>query len=101
MRRTLLRIVPILALLAAALVGCVNNDTGKGTTESSGKENPITSAAGVSAVEVRAAELQKAIKTRREGGADRLLGNLVQALCGRLPSSVERHKKYAEQGLCA
>jgi thiol-disulfide isomerase/thioredoxin len=99
MRRTISRLLPAFALCGAALVGCVNNEAGKGTTEGPGKDPPVASP-GVTVTEVRAPELVKAIKDQK--------GKVILIDCWALwcppcvkgfPHLVERHKKYAAQGL--
>ncbi len=95
MPRTLLRLATVLALMTGAMVGCVKNDSGKST-------DPKTSAnsAGVTVQEVRASELEKAIKDQK--GKVVLIDCWATwcAPCVRdFPHLVERHKKYSERGL--
>jgi len=85
MRRTCFRLTPAFALLGAVLVGCANDETPKGKVE---------------VTEVRAQELEKALKDQK--------GKVVLVDCWAtwcppcvksFPQLVDRHKKYAEKGL--
>lgn len=85
MPRVLTRLGPAVALLGAALVGCTNDDHAKGKVE---------------VTEVRAPELEKAIKGQK--------GKVVLVDCWAtwcapcvktFPNLVQRHKKYADKGL--
>jgi thiol-disulfide isomerase/thioredoxin len=87
--------------VAGAMVGCVNNDSGKSTDpDKSNGGRTSGSDGGVTVQEIRAAELEKAIKDQK--------GKVVLVDCWAtwcppcvrdFPHLVERHKKYSDKGL--
>lgn len=103
MTRPFLRFAPVLALLLGAIVGCVNNDPARSTDpEKSRSGDPAASASAgnITVQEIRAGELEKAIKDQK--------GKVILIDCwatwcppcvASFPHLVERHKKYADQGL--
>lgn len=100
MIRRFLRPLPTLVLIVAILMGCQNNEPGKSPDETTRKGNSPSAMGVISVAEVRASELEKAIKDQK--------GNVVLIDCwatwcrpcvASFPNLVERHKKFAEKGL--
>ena len=90
MRRTTCQLVWVFAVLGAALAGCaINAEPGKDKA-----------AAAVEGTEVRAADLEKAIKDQK---GKVVLIDCWATWCGpcvkKFPHLVERHKTYADKGL--